>query len=349
MTSARLIPLLLAVLVFVGGCTKDPSSVGPNGAEAVVEIHASVGNVSAVTKAGFANESTYGIFTCVQGTSDKFLPSLWNVKARLAGATWRYHYVADYATGAVYADDASSDKFVLQGRKDNKAADLYAYAPFVPAAYGNAYGPTAIPFSREMDVMYAAQNPSNANGGMDPAGLSPLSAAFDFQRLMACLEFDFTLDTPNNTAMSIALVSIKDNDPSGGAVLYTGGTFNAITGQFNQASLTAAEELTSSLGSCTVVNDNTAAPNLGHFSFTLVPTEVVTDGELVFTFQSGGHILPPFVLERAQVMHDDGITCGFQAGYKYVFHFTLDNYVRFRGFDIRPWGEAGELTDHGVI
>jgi hypothetical protein len=158
---------------------------------------------------------------------------------------------------------------------------------------------------------------------------------------MAYLVFDFTLDTPNNTTMQVNLVSIKDADTSGGAVLYTGGKFNAITGTLYD--LNTAEELTANLGYCTVGDGG------GSFGICLVPTDVVADDELVFTFNSGGFKLPPFVLKMNQVRHSDGTTYGFKAGYKYTFHFHLDNYVRFSGFDIQPWGAEEDLPYHGVI
>lgn len=349
--------LFLAMSLFMVGCGKDATFTGESSLpEAVVDIRASLEGLEAETKAvsgNFSDGSDYGIFACISVYNSpapatsymQFKPSLWNAKARRVSGSWRYHNVSDYATGAVYSDGASSTKFVLQGRNDDKTADLYAYSPYILAAYSS--GPEAIPFSRNLDLKYAVQNTSNTNSNLDPASGSVLSATFDFRRMMAALVFSFTLDTPNNTAMRVNLESIEDTNPSGGAILYTGGTFNAVTGTFNSG-MGTTDKLTTNLGYCDVGDSG------GAFSITLVPTTVVADDELVFTFSTGGHMLPPFKLKVSQVTHmaPDPLAgqAGFLAGYKYTFHFTLDNYVRFDGFDIRAWGNnEEELPYHGVI
>ena len=338
--------IVFVTLVLLAACAKVPSGPG----QAAVDIHASIEGTPAATKGlvNFVTNDTYGIFTCIHEDTDaptafaQFRPSLWNAQASFNAPKWFYKDVADYETGGLFS--AGSEKFILMGRNDDAYADLYAYAPWTLAAY--ASGPEAIPFSRKTDLMYAEQNTVNANRGLDPASNSVLSATFHFRRVMACLAFDFTLDTPDNTTMRVDLRSIKDMDPAGGAVLYTGGKFNVITGELYD--LNAAETLSTDLGGCTVY------PAGGSFSICLVPTEVTADDELVFTFVSGGHTLPPFSLKASQVLHakaapGDPDVRGFRAGYKYTFHFLLDNYVRFDGFDIQPWGDPEDLPFHGVI
>ncbi len=344
------IPGLTRNLLFLGilsltACTKEPSSAGSTGGSQVVDIRASIQGESAPTKAtwvNFGNTATYGIFTCIhEDTSSPtefatFKPSLWNAQAQMSGG-WKYKNVASYTDGTLYSEGSSS--FILMGRNDGKLADFYAYAPWSQTAF--LTGPRNIPFNRSTDLMYATENTTNANRGKDPASLSALTADFHFQRVMACLRFEFTLDTPDNTTMSVSLNSIQDNDPAGGtAVLYSGGVFDAITGAF--VSKTETDRLTG-LGSCQVSGGG------GAIQFTLVPTEVSVDDELTFTFYSSTHMLPPFVLKASQVLHSDGITHGFQAGYKYTFHFTLDNYVRLDGFNIQTWGDPEDLSYHGVI
>ena len=369
--------ILLAALFILVGCRKETSFVGSTDEsslpEAVVDIRASLEDVEVETKGSlgaFADGADYGIFACISVYNTpapatpymQFKPSLWNAKARKVSGGWRYHHVSNYTTGALYSDGASTAKFVLQGRNDDKTADLYAYSPYIPSAYFS--GPEAIPFTRNLDLKYAVQNnpatpdpkytdspnpgtpDPNPNHHLNPASGSELSATFDFRRMMAALVFSFTLDTPNNTTMRVYLDSIEDANPSGGAVLYTGGTFNAITGTFNSG-MGTTDKLTSNLGYCDVSDAG------GAFSITLVPTTVTADDELIFTFSTGGHTLPPFKLKVSQVTHvapdPRAGQVGFLAGYKYTFHFTLDNYVRFDGFDIKSWGSVVELPHHGVI
>lgn len=351
--------LSLMMLVLLASCTRmDPDSSGLP--QAVVDIRASLDESVPETKAlvDFSSATEYGIFTCISMDNvpapttpyETFKPSIWNAQARGSGSTWTYKNVASYATGELYA--AGGNVFILFGRNDNLTADLYAYAPWKQAAYNT--GPTAIPFSRNENLMYAVQNTSRANNNLNPASLGSLSANFDFRHVMARLIFRFRLQN-DNTTMSVALSSIRNNAPAGGtAVLYTSGTFNAIDGSLNDKH--ATDELTN-VGSCTAyyTDDPAVYHAQSAIDFTLVPTDIAVDDELTFIFSSGGFKFPFFVLKRDWVKHakanpGDPDVYGFKAGYTYTFYFTLDNYVRFDGFNIQSWGDLEEDTlTHGVI
>lgn len=347
----RVFHILSGALALAVACTGlDPRPTGES-ARAVVNIKASLAETKAPVDFGTVTE--YGIFTCISLDNDPapatpyetFKPSIWNAQARGSGSTWAYKNVASYATGELYS--AGGNVFILFGRNDNLSADLYAYAPWKQSAYST--GPTAIPFSRSEDVMYAEQNATRANANLDPASGSPLTANFYFRHVMTRLIFRFRLQN-DNSSVGISLSSIKNNHPAGGSVvLYTSGKFNAIDGSLYD--MQYQDELTS-VGSCTAfyTDDPAVYDPQSIIAFTLVPTDISVDDELTFTFTSGGHKLPPFTLKKEQVKHSDGTTYGFRAGYTYTFNFTLDNYVRFDGFNIQEWGTLEEDTlIHGVI
>lgn len=361
LTRKLLLPVV--TLLSIVGCTKSSSFAGGESLEegelpqAVVNIQASLDETPG-TKAlvNFSSNVKYGIFTCISVDNpapntpatpyERFKPSIWNAQADGAGTSWTYRNVASYSTGDLYSSGGS--KFVLLGRNDNLTADLYAYAPWTLSAYES--GPTAIPFSRETDLMYAVQNVANENRNLNPASPSDLSASFHFKHVMARLRFHFRLKN-DNTTMGISLASIKDNNPAGGTVvLYSSGKFNAINGTLND--LTSVEELTGfgNQGTCTVTYNADPAVYNGAMTITLAPTPVSEDDELTITFKSGAITLPPFVLKKEQVKHSDGSTYGFKAGFIYHFYFTLDNYVHFDGFNIQEWGDREDNTlTHGVI
>lgn len=353
MRQLELYILLLVMLVTLASCTRVNS--GSSGLpQAVVNIQASLDEAATETKAlvNFPERIQYGIFTCISADNDphpatnyeQFKPSIWNAQADGSGTTWTYKNVASYATGELYSSGGNT--FILFGRNDNQTADLYAYAPWSLDAY--ASGPLAIPFSRDKDLMYATQNTARENHNLNPASGSPLNAAFSFRHVMTRLIFRFRL-LNDNTTMSVTLSSIKNNHPAGGmAVLYTSGTFNIIDGSLNDKQST--DELTN-VKSCTAyyTDDPAVYDSRSAIDFTLVPTDIAVDDELTFTFSSGGFKLPFFVLKRDWVKHSDGTTYGFKAGYTYTFYFTLDNYVRFDGFDIQEWGAMEDTLTHGVI
>ena len=82
----------------------------------------------------------------------------------------------------------------------------------------------------------------------------------------------------------------------------------------------------------------------------IVPTPVSVDDELSFIFTlANGETFLPFVLKKEHVKHSDH-SYGFQAGYTYTFHFTLDNYVYFNGLTIdESWSPADtDLTPEEI-
>ena len=355
----HILPLMVALLAAVPACTKQEPAKESG---VVVEIRAAIDPAPGATKAiitgtdfpnwpGQENDptGTFGIFSCVhEDVPSEFAahkPATYNARAYKSSAGWRYHYVSS-VNGTLEGE--YSNNFVLTQRKDNKTADLYAYAPWTADAW--ASGPTAIPFetAKQWDWMYAVENnrpyltPIDANdrenSDLDPTA-SGLKAAFYFRHVMARLVFRFKVKhTPTN--YRITSLSIARTDAAATTHLYTSGTFNAITGTLDGVEgtdgngkhiLTIPKELTV---------DSTTPVSL---SILLAPT-AVADDELSFTFTVNGQKLQPFVLKKAFVEHGVGSgVYGLQPGYTYTFNFTLDNYVYFDGFNVSEDWEALEL------
>lgn len=342
--------VLAAALLAALGCTRlEPSGRDGEPVKAEVVIHAEFPGVRVETKTdpAVAYEGNYGILVCVHGDAGygQFKPATYNVRAGWNetgfSGKWSFRDVVSYTSGALFTE--ASEKFFLMGRNDSKTADFYAYAPWVQSAYHHK--PTDVPFDRSMNLMYAAENNTDSNKSKDPADVNPLTATFTFQHAMARLVFRFKLNNTDdagtpNTTYYVSLASLKRSPSATGSHLYSGGRFNAIDGTF--PTLTEVSEVSG--GGCYV----TRTDYQDSFGILLVPTEVAADDELTFTFMSGGHTLPPFVLKREMVKHSDGATYGFKAGYIYTFDFTLDNYVRFDKFDIAAWTDE-ELARHGTI
>lgn len=289
----------------------------------------------------------YGIFACLHEEMPAeflpFKPSTYNARALSSGA---FNYVQNATDGTLEGTNAG--RFVLTSRPDEtEGADLYAYSPWVQEAFLS--GPTAIPFRAGQDIMYAVQNvpgyvpgpaPDKLNRDLNPAlDTPPLQATFYFRHMMARLLFKFKLKNEPANYM-ITRVTAHDNNPAGGtATLYSSGTFNAVTGTFNaEDAVEASEQILSITNHTGDVNSSTLEATI---TMLLVPTDISVDDELSFTFTLvNGETFFPFVLKKEQVKHGDG-SYGFQAGYTYTFHFTLDNYVYFNGFTIDDsWSPA---------
>ena len=315
-----------------------------------------------------ADAASYGIFVCKNGTLDTpHKANSWNLKAEHypdgdpSTPDWRYTYVGNVSTGELaegYYDNIS----ITERLDDHATADLYAYAPYLAGAYART--PEAIPFnmavgmSSQQDLMYAVENQATHND-LTPAqdgneGLDPtepvLNATFTFRHAYALLAFKFKLRTEGSIYnLQYITVNLRDPDSDGitSAKIYKSGTFNAVTGTFNagcqevssyQVSYpTIGDYQTAGIGATDVTSATTEATAY----LMMVPTQP-EDDELVFyfTFQEYGQLtLQPFYLKKSQLLHSDGVTYGFQSGYRYTFHFTLDNYLYLDGIDIEDgWG-----------
>lgn len=347
----RSLYLFLGVFLAVSACSKPARVVHT---EAVVEIMTAVDGEVSVKGPLSTTVENYGIFAClhedIPAVFEPFKVGTYNVRAN-AGS---FSYVANPTDGAL--DAKSSGKFVLTARADvSESADLYAYAPWTQDAYLG--GPTQIPFTIGTDLMYAEQNlpgyvpgaePDKKNTELNPAlDTPPLKATFYFKHAMARLVFKFKLKNEPTTYV-ITHITARDNDPAGGsATLYSSGTFNAVTGTFNSDLVETTEnvKLVSSLYG-TVSSATTEAT----ISMLIVPTPVSVDDELSFIFTlANGETFLPFVLKKEHVKHSDH-SYGFQAGYTYTFHFTLDNYVYFNGLTIdESWSPADtDLTPEEI-
>jgi hypothetical protein len=347
--------VIAVLLLAVSACSKQAPAGEPG---AVVEIRTAIDGTPGATKgvitgtdfpnwSGRANDptGTFGIFSCLhEDVPSEFAAhkvATYNARGYKAGSALRYHYVATSGSGAL--EGTYSNSFILTQRKDDKTADLYAYAPWTVDAWES--GPTAIPFEtvKQWDWMYAVENnrpyltPMDANdrenSDLDPAG-TDLKASFYFRHAMARLRFEFRLlNTP--TDYQVRLVSVTR---SSGAPLYGAGTFNAITGTFEN--LVETDSLTPDLTEW-IRSTAPAAINL-----LLVPGEIGPTDELILTFSANGRTLEPFVLTRDRVAHGDGVTYGLKAGYTYTYHFTMDNYIFLDGFTINTeWTTPGNPDD----
>jgi len=345
--------LSVAALLAAPACTKQPAVEQGAAVDVRLAVDATPGTKGIITGTDFPNwngqagdpTGTFGIFSCVhEDVPSEYAahkPATYNMRGYKAGSTLRYNYVATAGSGALEGEYSS--RFLLTQRKDDKTADLYAYAPWTADAW--ASGPTAIPFQtvKQWDWMYAVENdrpyltPIDANdqenSDLDPAG-TDLKASFYFRHAMARLRFEFRLlNTP--TDYLVRLVSVTR---SSGAPLYSAGTFNAITGTFENLEET-----------------DSFSPNLAEWirstspaaiDVLLVPGEIGPADELTFTFSANGQTLQPFVLTRDRVAHGDGVTYGLQAGYTYTYHFTMDNYVFLDGFSVSTdWTTPSDPDD----
>lgn len=359
--------LLLLPLLWAAGCQKEASTPGSETTgkpgEKPVHIRTAIANPSKATKAVILGTTipdgfSYGLFVCNEGETDennKHKDNSWNLKASYkAGADgndgkWTYQYVDNMKNGSL--TPSFYDNITITAREDQKKADLYAYSPYMEGAYLS--DPTAIPFSfangSQSDLMYAVENAGTDNKGLDPLreDVETLPAHFTFKHALALLVFEFKLKnhiSSTNTSNYILKQITVNNKKFGTSVakLYKEGTFNAVDGSFSSDSDVNSLEV--SANNLTIQHRDDGPDGIAYLL--LVPTDLEDDElEMEFNLSSTDDVkLPPFVLKKEDLKHIDG-TYGFQGGYKYTFHFTLDNFLYLNGVTISDeWTEGEELT-----
>ena len=363
--------LLAALLAAAAACTKQgPASGRGPYTESVVHISAIIDDASAATKSTHAFDArynpNYGILTCVHGTYDRFGERWYNVRANRRTATagsdpdtyyypqgWGYNYTLSDGTPETGTTDGSNEFILVERPRASETdptvtADLYAYAPWNQSVF--SLQPTAIPFTRGTDLLYADENrpdysPSGAgNAGLDPT-VGNLSATFTFQHAMARLLFRFKLRNEGSYIVVQSVTIAKTPSAPASVELWESGNFNAVTGTFlDDASKQTAESVSAGLSA-----EVKSSTGWGSAAALLVPTQITGDDQLTFTFKANGQTLPPYTLKLAHVKHQGEDVYGFQAGYTYTFDFLLDNYLYFNGFNVSTqWNDDVVLGGEGV-
>ena len=353
---------IITLALLLPACNREAM---PGPGEAVVHINVSLIEDDVATKFPITGSSfsayspvdhsgTYGIFVCLNGTTDTAHKlNSWNIMARYATEdNCLFYYVASLSSGEV-ASTGYNHITLTKRDLDNKSADLYAYAPYTLSAYAN--GPTAIPYSitnniaTQTDLMYAVENITSDNTDLSPTSNEPLTATFTFKHAFSLLNFRFKLGN-NGSTCSLSDVTVRvidpDSDGETTAKLYRSGTFNAITGTFNNDGLSPPSPLSVLLtdsGSSTPIPINSTSYDASA-NLMLVPTNV-EDDELGFTFTVNGQTLQPFSLKASHLTRYeednttpvDGTEGKLEGGYRYTFYFTLDNYLYLDGFTVGEW------------
>ncbi len=335
-------------LLVLSACSKDTIQSECTGS--MVDIQTFTGKYDsfvtrdAVTGSSFANGNEYGLFFCkhydASGDGDNiyeaYSTGLNNVRAYKASNTeWRYYLKgrSTYLNGI----------YIIRNG-DSNTMDCFAYAPYI----SSATSPEKIPFvlADQNDIMWATENSSPTSNKDISVDGTTKTVRLHFNHALCLLTLNFTL--LDNTAATSLLtdLSIKRSDTAT-TPLYSNGTFNAITGEFVPTSLVSLEKGQAEKFAYKYdINDNKSNKISPGKKLTLLlmllPTELITDGDIELVFYMDKHIMPlTYKIKRSDVLHSDGTTCGFKAGYNYTFNFVYDNYIRLTDVTINTdWTDA---------
>ena len=319
------------------------------------------------------NESgrTYGIFACVHEdtpteyrTYDYDNASLYgNIQAWYGnysskGTDWWYSY-----------ESSAGSRFkplYFMAEDVSRHMDIYAYAPWksgVTIQSGYQYNLTSLVEGNLPDLMYATYEgdggtPTNRDITLVDKATIPVK--INFHHALSRIVFHFKLANAQNTgldgqhALRLWQISLQRSAASS-TPLYTRGTMDLLTGNVTYTGFSQPEQTvnyaTSTDGYLSTY-DIYQSDAWKTFNMLVHPTEYLQDGDFSFRFCFNGNnpltqaFARDYSIKKADLLHPDGTTYGFQPGYCYHFYFIIDNYIHLRNVVINTdW----QLTDETEI
>ena len=302
---------------------------------------------AAVTGSSFANENEYGLFFCkhhdasADGTNsfETYGSGLDNVRAYKASSGWQYYLKgrSTYLNGI----------YIIRN-DDSNTMDCFAYAPYI----SSVTSPEEIPFvlADQNDIMWAVENSSPTSNKDISVDGTTKTVRLHFNHALCLLTLNFTLLDNTAATSLITALSIKRSE-SADTPLYSKGTFNAISGQFVPTSLVSLEKGQAQ----TFVYENDIQDRRSKkispgkkltLLILLLPSELQADDDIELLFSIDSHKMPlTYKIRRSDVLHNDGTTYGFQAGFNYTFNFVYDNYIRLTDVTIATDWTDGTVRD----
>lgn len=316
--------------------------------------------------------TSFGLFICKHHTGSytdgsnpytEYSTRYNNICAKGGNNSWSYNYYGyrDFSTLYLVPKDESPRDGIT-----DYYCDIFAYAPY----QNGITRLEAIPFSipGQTDVMYAQQNGiSNLNIDPDytvdphipgvnyPDATGHLEVPLTFKHALSLLEFDIQLKNDkynhpwgpfgseySDNTIEHVLQSITIDKVYAPGHLYTSGKMNAMTSgtlyDLTEASTVTVTSFGINGGSGLI----TVSPGIIAKAYMmLVPTtfDGASDEDCLFRFSfhfSGQDFPITFSLKKKHLKHSDS-TYGLQSNCKYIFHFTIDNYIHLEDVEMDTW------------
>ena len=195
--------------------------------------------------------------------------------------------------------------------------------------------------------MWAEQNSGSSNLHIAPEG-SNVRVELYFKHALSMIKLGMKCLHPGSN-MRISSIKIVRR---GQTPLYSGGSFNAIDGSFNEGTMTQASsiEFTGEKKEAYMF-DSTKYLEL---PILIVPTEYLADGdyEMIFTFNDNT-LQTTYRINRDDIKVTKDVNgvpvdqYAFEQGLVYTFMFDFDNYAQIKNVKVAPedeWGLGGEYN-----
>lgn len=344
---------LTAITGTLSSCSRDASDYGvkPSGTR-VLELDASVRQETraAITGTDFPKDATIGLFVCRTGNYEPHTKGMDNVRATRTESGWNYSLSTNL--------DISTDVLAITSRAECNA-DVYAYAPWIEGVTNLE----AIPYdaASQGDLMYAEENASgDANRNIspdpqtgDPAVDDSYPVHLRFRHALSLVRVGVRLANAGYRNPYLSYLTLRRTSGSVATRLYSGVTFNAISGTFTGGTYTETDEVTATV-SAPANNRYTYITSTTSYLYTnllVIPSAVNASGELELLLGIDGCPLKDTYKIRLEDLDDlDGGGKGFRSGRSYTFLFTIDNYLRLvpDNLIISEWPDEEESLERYI-
>ena len=293
----------------------------------------------------FVEYSTFGLFICKhedQAANPDNLEFVEhnigynNIKVTKTATAWKFY-------NQILEQDLA--KLYISTAEGNYNADVYAYAPYIK----EISAPDSIPFdvNSNHDLMYVSENlDRNINKDLEPGNDLHGHLSLTFRHAMARLRFGMRIKNTSPVSRHVVDSIVIKKAGSANTELYKTGVFNAITGEIQPKTVSDSISVkhffigNGSLSSGGYFDSGTYR----YFDVMICPVEYQSDGDYEVAIVVDG-FRKVFKINRADVLHSDGMTYGFRESCSYEFKITIDNYVHMDGVVIKQDWEEDSFTD----
>ena len=331
----------------LSSCSRDASDYGVTPSRTrVLELDVSVrqDTRAAITGTDFPKDATIGLSVCKTGDYEPHTKGMDNIRATRTESGWNYSLSTNL--------NISTDVLAITSKAECNA-DVYAYAPWIEGVTNLE----AIPYdaASQGDLMYAEENASgDANRNIspdpqtgDPAVDDSYPVHLRFRHALSLVRVGVRLANTGYRAPYMSYLTLRRTSGSVATRLYSGVTFNAISGTFTGGTYTETDEVTATVSNTYI----TSTTSYLYTNLLVIPTEVDASGELELLLGIDGCPLKDTYKIRLEDLDDlDGGGKGFRSGRSYTFLFTIDNYLRLvpDNLIISEWPDEEESLERYI-
>jgi len=325
--------------VAVLSCSADSLPDDPRNS---IEVN-SAGTKISISGTTFSQWNTFALFVCQHEDQENNPDNLTFTEHNMGYNNVR---VTKSETGWTFYNNVLKQELpdlYLSSDEEGHRADVYAYAPYI----SDVAAPDSICFTvnDNNDLMYVEENLSKTvNKNLEPGTEADRYLSLTFKHVLARLRIGLKIRNVSPISVHSVDSIVVRKAGAKSTALYKTGVFNALTGQLTAESESDSVSVKKFFARASGTGGSFNSNEYKYFDVLLYPVEYMADGDYELVLVIDG-FRKTFPLDRADVIHVDGVTYGFRGGSSYTFRFTVDNYIHMDGVEIKTDWDEEDLSD----